>query len=291
MSSATTVIRSPFTVDGTEIEVYQSAQERVGLVVCAAHPVDTFGVATVELLASVANTRVVCVNPRRVEPSVLTGPAAFERMVDDIEGVRKQLGCDRWIFWGMSGGGWLAQLYAHRYPDALVAMIVESADPCFRQRLADPGCLLSPYFPAWRTALGERGLLAEGIHDRSVKCEDTEWLTVPDVGEVLRHRDGPALVVSPVPVADEMRSAMPTLLTFDARPWLAELRLPSLVLCGSDDPVLPERHARAVHQAVANSSFFEAEGGGHVPTASGHEGAGHAVKDFLAGDLEGRLRI
>jgi pimeloyl-ACP methyl ester carboxylesterase len=69
-------------------------------------------------------------------------------MVEHIESARRALDRGPWSFWGMSGGGWLAQIYAHRYPEALHAIVVESACPCFRERLADPGCVLSPYFPA-----------------------------------------------------------------------------------------------------------------------------------------------
>lgn len=50
----------------------------------------------------------------------------------------------------MSRGGWLAQIYARRHPDALVGIIVESTCLCFRGRLADSACALSPFFPAWR---------------------------------------------------------------------------------------------------------------------------------------------
>jgi pimeloyl-ACP methyl ester carboxylesterase len=63
---------------------------------------------------------------------------SLEEMVDRIEGIRRALGLAPWLFWGMSGGGWLAQIYAHRYPEALAGMVIEGGCLCFHERLADP---------------------------------------------------------------------------------------------------------------------------------------------------------
>ncbi|PYQ56565.1 MAG: hypothetical protein DMF53_25215, partial [Acidobacteria bacterium] len=137
-------------------------------------------------------------------------------MVDDLEAVRRSLDLERWVFWGMSGGGWLAQIYAHRHPDALAGIIVEGACPCFRERLADPVCVLSPFFPAWRGALETAGLLDPESH-REAGLDDTEWIEIPNVGSVFRRRNGPALLISPMPVSDGMRRVMPELWKFDSR--------------------------------------------------------------------------
>jgi pimeloyl-[acyl-carrier protein] methyl ester esterase len=166
----------------------------------------------------------------------------------------------------MSGGGWLAQIYAHRYPEALVGVVIESACLCFRQRLADPTCVLSPFFPPWCEPLRAAGLLDERSHVEPSSGEDTEWVDVGGVGEVFRRKGGPALVVSPAPLQPEMKSIMPLLWGFDSRAWIGSVRLPALVLCGTADPVVPVRHARAVHEAIAGSVFVEIEGAGHVPT-------------------------
>jgi pimeloyl-ACP methyl ester carboxylesterase len=64
-----------------------------------------------------------------------------------------------------------------------------------------------------------------------------------------------------------MRRAMPRLWEIDARPWLGAVRVPALVICGTDDPVAPLRHARAIHDAIAGSTWLAIEGAGHVPTA------------------------
>lgn len=282
----TNIQKRELKVAGATIEITIGAgPAEVAPVIGAAHPADAFGEATVELLREASGAAVACVNPRGLGGSTPVGADeryALEAMVDDIEGARRAAGLGRWLFWGMSGGGWLALLYARRHPDALAGLIVESACPCFRARLADPACILSPFNPAWRPALAARGLVAADSHARIGDPHATEWMQLDGVGAVFRRAGGQALLVSPAPVSAEMRRAMPELWSFDARAWLSTLRVPTLVLAGDADPVVPLGHARAVHEAIAGSSFVTVEGAGHVPTAQQRPEVAAAVRDFVA---------
>ena len=259
-----------------EIEVFLGGGEADAgaWTVCAAHPAEPLGEGAVELLAAASGAQVVCVSP---------GRPTLEEMVDDLEAVRRSLDRERWVFWGMSGGGWLAQIYAHRYPEALAGIIVEGACPCFRERLADPACVLSPFFPSWRSALESAGLLDPESHREASPADDSEWIEVPDVGSVFRRRNGPTLLVSPMPVSDGMRRVMPELWKFDSREWLSTLRVPTLVMSGTADPVAPLAHVRAVHEAIPGSRWVPVEGAGHVPVAERRPEVGEAVRSFLEG--------
>jgi pimeloyl-ACP methyl ester carboxylesterase len=244
---------------------------------CAAHPADTFTGETAALLTEVAGQPVVCVNPPGLGGSTGALRGSLEQVVDDLEAARQALGGPRWVFWGLSGGGWLGQLWAHRHPEALAGLIVESVCANFRARLADPSCALSPSFPAWRQGLQQAGLLGEGSLDAA------EWVEVEGVGAVLRGRGGPAVLVSPMPPSPAMKEVLPLCLGFDARPWLSKLRLPTLVLAGTADPVVPVGHVRAIHQAIPGSTFVALDGAGHVPSAQRDPRAISAVQAWLRG--------
>jgi pimeloyl-ACP methyl ester carboxylesterase len=258
------------------LEVHLAGGEAFGPVVCAAHPVDLFGAATAQLLAEQTHTKTVCINPRQPDEHLLS----LESMVDRIETARRMFGISRWIFWGMSGGGWLAQLYAHRHPDALLGIVVESSCLCFAERLDDPQCALSPRFPAWRAPLEKLGLLGE--ERAKLPDFDGEWLDVEGAGQVFRQRGGRAILVSPMPLDAAMLAAMPQLLRFDARPFAATLRTPTLVLAGTADPVAPLHRARAVAEAIPGATFVAIEGGGHVPSATKHEAVARAFAEFMS---------
>jgi pimeloyl-ACP methyl ester carboxylesterase len=108
-------------------------------VIVAAHPAAIFGDETARLLGDIAGVEARCVD--------VTQASTFEAMIDELEDVRRRDGIERWLFWGMSGGGWLAQLYAHRHPESLTGIIVESACACFRERIRDPECVVERILP------------------------------------------------------------------------------------------------------------------------------------------------
>ena len=87
--------------------------------------------------------------------------------------------------------------------------------------------------------------------------------------------------MSPVAVDVEMMRAMPMLLGFDAREWARDLRLPTLVIAGGQDPIVPMARARAVHEAIPGSVFAVVEGAGHVPTSERREAVGPIVRRFV----------
>jgi proline iminopeptidase len=274
--------RREVVLEDVPVEVFLGGPD-AGPAVCAAHPADRFDAGSVELLAGVAQARVVCVNHLGIAVPGLSRAPALERMADRIEEVRRRLGIERWVFWGMSGGGWLAQIYGFRHPESLAGLVIESACLCFRERLADPACVLSPFFPAWREPLLAAGLLAERSPLEAGPGDDTEWVDLDGVGAVFRRRGGAALLVSPGPLSPEMRHVMPRLWEHDARPWIREVRVPALVLAGTADPVVPLRHVREVHEALAGSTYLAIEGAGHVPTAERRPEVAEAYRRFVQG--------
>jgi pimeloyl-ACP methyl ester carboxylesterase len=270
-------------VADVELETFHAGTQAHGrLTIAAAHPADVFGAETVALIARMAGTQGVTVSPRGIGGSTPSDHVSLEQMVDDLEAVRLQLNREPWIFWGMSGGGWLALLYAHRHPTGVAGIIVESACLCFRARLGDPACALSPYFPAWRDPLEREHLLRPGTHDQPRDLGDARWVDVAGVGQVLRASDGAALLCSPAPLDAPMRRAMPAFWAFDARAWASSLHVPTLVLAGLADPVVPLARTRAVHDAIEGSSFLAVEGG-HVPTVREPAAIAAEVRKFVTG--------
>ena len=77
--------------------------------IAAAHPAEAFGADTGALLARTAETQVVCIAPRGLGGSSPSDHVSLEQLVDDLEAARLQLNRTPWVFWGMSGGGWLAR--------------------------------------------------------------------------------------------------------------------------------------------------------------------------------------
>lgn len=280
-------------VPGAVLEVYDAKGAENAPVVCAAHPVEAYVPRTAALLANRCGARVVCVNPRGVGGASPRHVESLEVTVQDLDLVRRRLGIERWVYWGSSGGGWLAQVAARRFPQSLLGVILESACACYAERIRDPGCVLCPGHSAWRAQLTRAGLWSNepsaGVADEALQAHgsfvnrECTWRVVPGVGRVLLDAAGQARLVLPgdSPDTDHLRRVHLELLKFDSRPWLKELRVPALILAGTDDAIAPVAHCRALAEALPHSSFVLVEGAGHNPGVHGEPRAVQAIFDFL----------
>lgn len=237
--------------------------------ICAPHPSALFPRETTDLLSSIAAVPVVAVGPPN-------GATSLEQIVAAMEQKRRSVGVERWAIWGMSGGSFLGQLYAHMYPTAVTGLILASSGPYFRTTVEDPDCILSPRNRAWSSKLSAAGLL-----DGEYKTGPTAWETVAGVGWVFRRASGAALVVSPEEPSVELQAIMPALWGYDARPWLGAVAPPTLVMCGTADPVVPLRHAKTLAALMPNARFVAIEGGGHIPLTDHREEVEREVRAFL----------
>jgi pimeloyl-ACP methyl ester carboxylesterase len=241
-------------------------------IISAAHPADTYDERAVKLLQETSGAAVVCLTP---------AAPTLETMVDEIEQLRRDRKLPPWIFWGISGGGWLGQIYARRYPRAVRGVILESIYACFRLRLADPSCILSPFHPKWRDILDGRGLIDPHSHDAVGDTAATEWIPIEGIGYVWRRIGGPALFVSPFPVTDAIKRVTAQWWAFDSRPWLREIRTPTLVMCGDSDPIAPMSHSRALQEGIAGSQFAVFENAGHSPVMARLPDLAEVVRQFI----------
>jgi pimeloyl-ACP methyl ester carboxylesterase len=242
----------------------------VELHICAPHPAAHFLPETTDLLASVAGLPVTAVGPPQ-------GATSLDQIVRIMDERRQSLGLERWIIWGMSGGSFLGQLYAHTYPEAVLGLILASSGPYFRPTVEDPNCILCPRNAAWVSKLAARGLLVGDYYEG-----DTTWDTVEGVGWVFRRTQGAALLVSPDEPSGDLRRIMPALWAFDSRSWLSEISSPALVMCGTADPIVPLRHARALSEPIPNERFIAIENAGHVPLTDRREEVQSAIRTFLS---------
>ena len=238
--------------------------------ICAPHPAALFSKDTADLLTSIAGAAVTPVGPP-------DNGVALEQVVDEIEDCRRSLDLEQWVIWGMSGGSFVAQLYAQLYPSRVLALILASSGPYFRMTVEDPKCILCPRNPAWRAQLNSAGLLS-GPYD----CGSTTWQFVDGVGWIFRRETGAALLVSPDTPTPQLKRVMPALWAFDSREWLPRITQPSLVMCGTDDPVVPLSHVRALAELLPNAHFVPIKDAGHVPLTDQRGQVESAIRGFLA---------
>ncbi len=185
--------------------------------------------------------------------------------VETADVLRAQLGHEKMVVFGHSYGGVLALEYALRHPDRVAALIVSNAGPVFDY----PEAIMAN---AKRKAADEAGFQAVVEALSGPVADDA------GAGEVFRrihplyfHDYDPArhdAVLEDVQfrAVAMNRSTFHCLPAFDVTDRLGEIAVPTLVLSGSDDWIMPVEHAGdRLAAGIPNAEHVVFKESGHWP--------------------------
>ena len=189
-------------------------------------------------------------------------PYSLDDMARDVTGLLDALGIARAHVVGVSMGGMIGQVMAARFPDrvtSLTSIMASSGNPrVSRGRPAAMRTLLSrpdpndidaivDHFVAVFGVIGSPGYASDPLQLRSL-CE-----------RVARRGYYPA---------GTARQLLAILAAGDRRAELARVRAPTLVIHGTQDPLLPVAAGRDTARHIPGARLLELEGMGHdLPTA------------------------
>jgi len=184
-----------------------------------------------------------------------------EVLADDAVAVLNAYGIQRAHLVGMSLGGYLSQLLALKYPNRVLTLTLISSE---RLALADPA--MPGIAPAIIEYHAKAGTLDWGNKRAVIDYQIGAWRLLTGPGRTFDER-----AIDEMAAADFDRTPNP-LAAFnhatlgDAAGWvgrLHEITAPTLIIHGTEDPVLPYAHALALKAAIAGSSLITLEGAGH----------------------------
>jgi pimeloyl-ACP methyl ester carboxylesterase len=220
------------------------------------------------------------------ESAVPADPASYrcDRLVDDVEALRAQLGRDRVDVLGHSAGGSLAVLYAARHPDRIGRLALVNPSPLAvgleitdsdRQQVAElrRG---EAWFPDAFAALGRI---------RSGDATNADWTAIAPFtygrwdavsqahlaqGASQKNADAAAVYYSAGALDPEA-----------TRSALAHLRAPVLLVAGEYDVALPPKRAAEYADLFPRAELAVQPGGGHVPWLDDPEWFVRTLTGFL----------
>lgn len=282
-------------VDGATLEVWLAGVDDP--VVCQSHAFSARGPD----LASGAHPpwpwdgsigSLVGVNPRGVgHSSVGRSPHdfTFRQQVDDLEAVRQLLGVERWVFWGSSGGGAIALLYALAHPQSLSGLIIAKCGPNGQRVGEDARSNLSPLNPQYQE---DRALLAAGtslerrpavLGSVEPRLAPAEWVRMQGDRWVLRQKDHP-LVICPTGQERVLAAFEQFVTVFNVQDRLGEIQIPTLVVASGQDESFPISHLELLRTGIRDAEFVVLEESGHSdPALESADGEKYraAVRTFL----------
>jgi pimeloyl-ACP methyl ester carboxylesterase len=201
----------------------------------------------------------------------VSGAPTLETRMDDVRAVMDAVGSRRAALFGLSEGASMSLLFAATHPERTAALVLRSA---FTRTL------WAPDYPWGRTEADyEREI------DRELRIYGPREDAIATVRSLGRFEDDEV-----EPFLDYLRyGATPGMLEallrmnrdIDIRHVLPAVRVPTLVLHGADDEIVPVEAARHMAARIPGARFVELPGVGHLALGSPSDSIESETNDFL----------
>ncbi|MET9327609.1 alpha/beta fold hydrolase [Tsukamurella sp. NPDC003166] len=222
------------------------------------------------LLEHLPDREVIMIDTPGMGRSELPGrPLPMHGLADVLAAALTELGVDRVDVLGYSHGGAVAQEFVHRHGRRVRRLVLTATVA---------GVPWLP--PRPRSALALAG--TRRYRDKAAAAHDIPLLAG---GRTARDPEVLASVLADreanPPSKTGYRYLQAAILGWSSHPWLHTLRCRTLVLQGSDDPVVRTLNGRVLAGRIRGARLEVLDGAGHMMLFDEPERLGHLISDFL----------
>ena len=201
----------------------------------------------------------------------VNGAPSLETRMDDVRAVMDAVGSRRAAFYGLSEGAAMSILFAATYPERTAALVVRSCSP---------RTLWAPDFPWGRSeqayqretdqalrVFGSRAGAREAVRALGMRTDDEVEAYI----DFVRYGASPGMLEKLYRMNKEI----------DIRQVLPTVRVPALVIHGSQDQIVPVQAGAYTAQCMRSARFIELPGLGHLALGTGTSGIETEIERFL----------
>jgi pimeloyl-ACP methyl ester carboxylesterase/class 3 adenylate cyclase len=201
----------------------------------------------------------------------VAGAPTLETRMDDLRAVMDAVGCRRAAVFGVSEGAPMSLLFAATYPERTASLVL---------RGGFPRTLWAPDYPWGRTEEQYRQERERQLHIFRSRDQAqahirslAPWAEddLPAIVDYLRWCATPGALEALVVMNREI----------DVRPVLPAIRVPTLILHGTEDSVVPIDAARWMVGRISGAQLVEVPGGGHLHFAQDSPAFHAEIRRFL----------
>ena len=254
---------------GFEMAYEDTGSKATSLLLVHGFPLDrTLWTAQVQGLADVA--RVIAPDLRGFgESDPPSGEVTMDTYADDLSGLLDALGVKNAVVCGLSMGGYIAfafyRRHAHRVRGLVLADTKAGPDSPEGKRGRDDNIALARTQGAG--AVGDK-MMPKMITPKTA----AERADVASAARAMMARQSVAAVVSAL---EAMRDRP------DSTPTLAQITVPTLVITGADDQLIPVKEAEAMRDAIRDARLVTIPGAAHLSNFEQPDAFNAAVREFL----------
>ena len=201
--------------------------------------------------------------------SVPRGPYSIREMAGDAQAVLRAAGAERADVIGASMGGMIAQELALQYPDSVNRLILACTS-------------YSGFFGRWPDARFAGWILGSRTARDNRRRSLTDLLYA-DTTPQERIEEDIQIRAACISSAAGFYGQFAAILTWNAYYRLPRISVPTLVLHGDQDRLIPIQNGRTVARRIPGAIFREIADAGHIIMTDQPEACGEAVARFLHG--------
>lgn len=216
---------------------------------------------------------VIVFNNRNTGKYMFSGEYSLVNLASDIEALRQHLGYSAIALGGISMGGMLAQNYAHLYPQRISHLIIINSTP--------PGNLITRPSEQVINLLRSMDKFKLSIYWKFVQLLIPSLLYIPIVEFYHFKPKNNTKLIPPETIRQQQNiieewSELPNpTLVLDG------IKIPTLVLSGDADKLIPPENSKTINKYVRNSKLVTFEQGGHVMIYQYPAKIADTIIDFL----------
>ena len=197
------------------------------------------------------------------------GAVTMDTYADDLRGLLDALGVKHAVVVGLSMGGYIAFAFYRKNAERVRGLI-------FADTKAGPDSAEGKKGRDDNAALA-RAQGSGSVGDKMLP----KMLTPKTAAERPFISDAARAMMSRQPV-DGVVGALEAMRDRpDSTPTLSEISIPTLVVTGAEDALIPPKEAEAIHAAIRGARLVSIPGAAHLSNFEAPDAFNHAVREFL----------
>jgi 3-oxoadipate enol-lactonase len=210
--------------------------------------------------------------------SLPPGPYLMRQFAEDARCLLDHLGIEKAFVLGLSMGGMIIQELALMIPHRIQAMFLGCTH-------GGRAVVVPPARAVMQVLLNNDGLTQEQIIEKNLPLFFSEACR-KDQPEVIAAYRAAQLSAPPQP-APAFHAQLAAINAFDAGVRLRQLTIPTMIVTGSEDVLIPPENARILAEALPHAELVLLPGAGHALHAECRDRLNHLADEFFQRHLTG----